>query len=232
MEDSSNNMGKDVSLRSYFERIIEEHQQAIKVAEQEREKTAVNVRKGLEDAMKSGDDRLEDHIQHQIAQVQASLESLNTRLKERDKRTDDRYTFDQDKFTDFKETVTARFTQVNEFRGALDDLGKLMATMKDLKGLSDKVEAVHERHRDDINKKLSLDRFDATLMEWANWRSTIDQWKDRTMGKGEGVSGTTRTIMTIAVFIATLLGILSFFLSWNNQVKINSNAERIEQIKP
>jgi hypothetical protein len=35
----------------------------------------------------------------------------------------------QDKFED---TVTARFVQINEFRGALDDLGKDMATRREL----------------------------------------------------------------------------------------------------
>jgi hypothetical protein len=60
-------------------------------------------------------------------------------------------------------SIDQRFDGVNEFRGALNDLGKTMATKQDVGNLTDKVvaadealearfEALYQRNRDDIDK--------------------------------------------------------------------------------
>lgn len=43
----------------------------------------------------------------------------------------------------FEETVASRFASVNELRGALDDLGKGMATRRELESFKDEYRAAH-----------------------------------------------------------------------------------------
>lgn len=218
-----------VTTREYFERIIKEHQQAINIADQEREKTAHNVRSALKETMKSGDERLEDHITHQIQQVQQALASLNLLMTERDKRTDERVVTDQKRFDEFKESVTARFTQVNEFRSALDDLNKLMATTKELQSLEDKLVPMLDRNRDEVNKKLSYETWNNTLDDWRIWRGGMDTWRDKSTGNREGIGGTFRIFASVAIFIATVLAIISFLIAMNNRSGIDKNTDRISQ---
>lgn len=230
-------------LTRYFERVFKEHSEAVKVADLEREKSAANVRRALEETMKAGDARLEDHITHQIEQVKQALASLNAILKERDDRSTDQRKAEEQRFLEFKERTSSNFENVNELRGALDDQGKLMATRRDLEGLAGKVLPMIERNREDLGilrtDIIGKDTYNAAVKEWSKWRDDIDRWKDRTAGKGEGVTGTTRIAMGVAIFIATMLGIISFFISVTNKASIDRNTNRIsgqssngESVKP
>lgn len=231
--DDMNGLDSRITVRGYFERIIKEHQEAIKVAEQERSKTAENVRRALEEQMKAGDMRLEDHITHQIEQIKQGLASLNAILKERDDRTVEQRKYEEQRFLEFKEMTSNEFKHVNEFRASLDDLGKLMATRRDTESLSEKLQAAIDRNRDDISEIRSQiigkETYNAGVAEWTKWRTDIDTWKDRTAGKGEGVSGTTKVAIGVAVFIATVLGIISFFMAVTNKDNIDKHTQRIYQ---
>lgn len=118
--------------------------------------------RALESSITQGDVALRDYIENQIGQIRASLAAQQ--------RAEDK----------FESTVQRRFDQVNEFRGALDDLGKTMATRRELEtavnSLNDKVEAARiERAqqlndaRDSTNKKL-----DEVAKQVGELRSRID----------------------------------------------------------
>jgi hypothetical protein len=68
-------MGEAVPLRQYFEAILEEHRHAEAIAEQEREKAAVALRAELARAIDEGDRNLRGHIQQQVEQIGAALQS-------------------------------------------------------------------------------------------------------------------------------------------------------------
>lgn len=62
-----------VPLRDYIETIFADHDRAVQVAEQEREKAARALRIELERAIAEGDRNLRDHIENQIQQIMAAL---------------------------------------------------------------------------------------------------------------------------------------------------------------
>lgn len=109
----------------------------------ERDKAAINLQVELARAIKEGDDRLREHIANQFAQIDAALISADKLEVERLSRADSdihalaeklevlrvAQASAQDKF---ERSVESRFAQVNEFRSALDDLGKTMATRREL----------------------------------------------------------------------------------------------------
>ena len=102
------------ALKAHFEALLAEKERALLEASQEREKAAAALRIEMARAIDQGDDRLREHIANQIAAIQAALTA--------EQRASDK----------FEDTVVARFAQVNEFRGSLDDLGKQMATRREL----------------------------------------------------------------------------------------------------
>ena len=137
--------------------------------------------------MKAGDDRLTDHINHQIEQVNQALKALNAILTERDGRANDRMIAAQRQFEEFKQTVMDRFASVNEFRGSLADLSKMMATRIELIALGEKFQPVIDRNREEINHRLQKETFDVKMGEIAEWHEGIDTWRNEIAGKGEGV---------------------------------------------
>ncbi len=80
-----------VTPLAYIERVLKEQQEALRIAETEREKAAATLRASLEREIQSGDARLTEHIDHQVEQVRQGLVSLQALLHERDGRMDDRF---------------------------------------------------------------------------------------------------------------------------------------------
>lgn len=220
--------GDKVPLKLYFERILGEHREAIRIADIEREKTAQNVRRALEENMKAGDSRLEDHITHQIEQVHQALASLTSLMKERDARMDDYKVTEARQFQEFKETVTQRFNQVNEFRGALEDLNKMMATTKELDAVGDKIMPLIDRNRDEVGKKVSMETYNTALDEWRIWRGTMEKWRHEMAGKGEGISSTGKIAIGVVTFLALLLGIMNTISVFS---KVNEKDNRPQQVE-
>lgn len=138
-----------------------EQHRALDQANQEREKAAVQLRVELARAIAEGDDRLREHISNQIQQINAALISGEKLELERLARVDadvrslareqtllrETSTAAQNKF---ENEVAARFTQVNEFRASLDDLGKAMATRRELESS----QATSQGRYEDLSKQL------------------------------------------------------------------------------
>jgi len=125
-----NGLDQRISMRGYFERIMQEQkearevlrketQEAMRIAETEREKAASNVRAALEEHMHAGDARLQDHITHQVEQVRMSLASLQLLMAERDGRMDDRFTAHREALAKADFALTGRLEQMNEFRSQI-----------------------------------------------------------------------------------------------------------------
>lgn len=170
-----------------------EQHRALDQANEEREKAATQLRVELARAINEGDDRLREHIANQIMQIRSALESSEKLELERLARVDadvralareqailrETSNSAQNKF---EIEVSDRFKQVNEFRASLDDLGKTMATRRELEA----VQVTSGERYDDVSKQLQelrsrLDTGPADLR-------ALQQRFDLTAGRGEGVS--------------------------------------------
>jgi len=87
----------------------------------------------------------------------------------------------QRQFEEFKQTVMDRFASVNEFRGSLADLSKMMATRIELIALGEKFQPVIDRNSEEINHRLQKETFDVKMGEIAKWQkaSTSGATKSR-----------------------------------------------------
>lgn len=171
-----------------------EQQRAIDRAAEEREKAAMNLRIELARSIEEGDARLREHIMNQVSQIQSALEAA---LRASDK---------------FEETVKARFTQVNEFRAALDDLGKQMATRREMEtavtNLADNIEKARtERQR-------SIEELQAAIQELRSRLDTgtdlrhLQARLDLDTGRNEGVKASWGNMAALIAAAATTLGIV------------------------
>jgi len=97
------------------------------------------AKEALDSKMKAGDQELLSHIQAQRVSVDAALKSLQELDRERDKA--------QNKF---ESNVHDRFATVNEFRAALEDLGKTMATRRETEDLK----KTTDQRFDEVSKQL------------------------------------------------------------------------------
>jgi len=125
-----NTLDEKISLRGFFERVLQEQKEAreilsretkeaMRIAESEREKAAENVRRALEENMEMGDSRLQDHIDHQVEQVRQALTSLQMLLVERDGRMDDRFGAFKEAISKADTSLTIRLEQMNQFRSQI-----------------------------------------------------------------------------------------------------------------
>lgn len=126
-----NGIDNRISIRGFFERVLTEQKEArevlsretkeaMRIAEAEREKAAANIRRALEENMKAGDERLQDHITHQVEQVRQALASLNLLMSERDMRMDDRFKAAQEAIQKAESSLAVRLEQMNEFRAQIN----------------------------------------------------------------------------------------------------------------
>jgi hypothetical protein len=99
----------------------------------------------------------------------------------------------QDKF---ESNVAARFIAVNEFRSALEDLGKTMATRRELEA------AAH----------LSSDRYETLNNTIGSLRSRLDSGEGRDHGEAAQKNEARQSVTLIQGFIATLLAIITLGL--------------------
>jgi len=110
-----------VTPLAYIERVLKEQQEALRIAETEREKAAATLRTSLEREIKSGDERLSDHIDHQVEQVRQGLASLQALLHERDGRMDDRFEAHREAIEKAEVSLNKRLEGMNMFRDQLKD---------------------------------------------------------------------------------------------------------------
>jgi hypothetical protein len=91
----------------------------------------------------------------------------------------------------FEEAVASRFIQVNEFRGALDDLGKQMATRRELESLANQLS--------DLRSKIDIGP--AAL-------ASLQSQSDATAGRREGMQLTAGLLFAGLAALGTVIGII------------------------
>lgn len=151
-----------------------EQQRALDQADRERERAADKLRTELARQIDEGDDRLREHIAQQFQQINAALvsaERLETTrfgsttesLRATEKQLEvlrHAAVIAQDKF---ERNVESRFEQVNEFRGSLDDLGKTMATRREMEQINS---ALNSKMDDSIiQRNVKFDEINKSLQE-------------------------------------------------------------------
>lgn len=171
-------------------------------AGEEREKAASTLRVELARAIHEGDDRLREHIANQIMQIRDALISAEKLEVERLARLDARVDSvaetqevlrqaARETQSEFKTDIKDRFANVNEFRNALDDLGKQMATRRELEALGTALAEL--RSRIDVGPEQL---------------QTLQSRADTAAGRQTGVQASTGMLFAAAAFIATVLGIV------------------------
>ncbi len=174
------NVIEDVAVTplAYIERVMKEQQEALRIAETEREKAAAVLRFSLEREIAAGDIRLSDHIDDQVAQVRLSLESLKEFLHERDGRMDDRFIAHKEAIGKAEVSLNKRLEAMNEFREELRDQAATFATREAMDAGSKQLSVLIERNREDLAEQrgvyLRVAAFDAALSELAAWRTKVD----------------------------------------------------------
>jgi hypothetical protein len=113
---------------------------------------------------------------------------------------------DHTAFDAFKRETADRFNQVNEFRSALDDLGKTMATRRELEAN----DALSGTRYDEIQKQLTelrsrLDRGPAEL-------STIVQQQAIAQGRQQGTAATANMLYLVSVVVITAISAVAAVL--------------------
>jgi septal ring factor EnvC (AmiA/AmiB activator) len=132
-------------------------------------------------------DTLKAHLDEKIVAVQLRVDEQVDRIDERHA-------------TEVSETA-ARFRQVNEFRGALDDLGKTMATRRELEASIASIAArMDEMSKDVSTLRSRIDVGPAELQQ-------LQQGASKQAGRQEGISALTGTLLAVG-------GLVLAFLIW------------------
>jgi len=193
-----------VALREYVEALVHEHQRAIEIAEREREKAALALRGAehratdaaererekaanilaseLRDRIFAGDTRLAEHIQQQIGQIAAALESARreqvlvaSAAKEAIEKAE--------------KATEKRFDAVNAFRAQLSDQANAFMPRE-----------VVESQIDEIRKQL------------AHVNSRLDQTAGRTVGAGQNRDDNRATTGQLIAALGVLVAFMGLII--------------------
>lgn len=210
-----------------------EQHRALDQANEEREKTAAQLRIGLERAIDEGDDRLREHILNQIQQIKAALESGEKLELERLARVDAdvrslareqtllRETSTQAQ-SKFENEVSERFKQVNEFRASLDDLGKTMATRREMEASSITSQERYDEHSKQLQDLRS--RLDIGPQGLVDLRARVDQSGGRVAGVAEGRTESRTTLDTTTKVIGAVIGAIVLLLAVLNYTSLHRSS--------
>lgn len=220
---------EQISLGEHLEVVLREKDRAIEMATEEREKAASALRLEMERAVREGDERLREHISNQIMQIQSALESaeklevtrfdaLQNALAAVVREQEALRLAQRDAQLKFERSVESRFTQVNEFRGSLDDLSKQMATRRELEtGLSTALDGIEKARQE---RQHQIEDLRATLAEL---RSRLDVGAPQipelqafvasNLGKQEQKSEGRAQISSTTAIIGTVIAVIAFALA-------------------
>lgn len=210
-----------------------EQQRALDQAGRERDKAAENLRIELARAMNEGDDRLREHISQQVLQINAALVSaeklevervnaINQKIEGDEKVVEALRVSFSDRIDKFETSVADRFKQVNEFRGSLDDLGKQMATRRELEGLS---ASLNQRHEELVKTLGELrSRIDVGPAALGTLQQRIDTQTGQVIGAGEARASTKSAITTGGAILAALATLLGIFTTYQITKNSTSNS--------
>lgn len=191
----------DVSLREYVEAILAEKGNAARVADDEREKSASALRDSLARAIAEGDERLREHIQNQIAQINAALTSsealevarvsalkseFDARMTAMDRATDLQLAARDEAIDKADKAGEKRFDAVNEFRGQLADQQHTLVTRE---------------------------LFDAKNDGLAARIATLEQNQSSTSGQIAGTRSAVAAMVTAAVVIISIVSFVANYIT-------------------
>lgn len=183
----------------------------------------------LKEEINSGDQQLLLHIQAQRDQVRSQKEAIDAALQAIDKQTLQAETHRRDAAAalrreqdNFKETVKEKFVDVNEFRGALDDLSKDMATRRELDALGQKLDEritslngkVDDRFRE---IQTALGALTSRLDLGPSGLAALTSGVAHQSGRSEGVGATAKALAAALASVLVLIGIYTALQSTRNQ---------------
>lgn len=165
-----------------------ERNRATDVAEREREKAAQALSVTLAQAIREGDERLREHIQNQVEQINAALTSVEEKAIIRQEGTqqqiDNRFHYTETAVAKAEANNEKRFASVNEFRSQLSD---------------------------QVTTFLPREVAEAQLEELRKAMSTVHSRLDLIQGHG---TGETETRSRQQVSIGQLIGIVSLVIAF------------------
>jgi hypothetical protein len=193
--------GAPVKLREYIEAILDEHQKAMELAADEREKAAVALREQLSERIAAGDANLREHIMQQVAQLSqliANIEQVSAQREEGLRREIAiQHAADQTAIAKAEAFNERRFEAANEWRGQSADRERsqqeqIQSFVTTLTPLS-KTEAVEEK----LTAVLQRDRADI---------EALTKRMDLQQGQAAGVRVTTSVAVTLITVGLAVLG--------------------------
>ena len=154
-----------------------------------------------------------------MAEIRASREECKAGLKHLEESVEAAEKNSKENVEKALASIDRRFDSVNEFRDALSDLSKRMATQASLSAMSDKYETavknleirfqeLYERNRAEINKSLPRETFVTALDEWSTWRATVNNYMATGMGRQEGARATWGQIAGAIAVAVALVGVV------------------------
>jgi DNA repair exonuclease SbcCD ATPase subunit len=153
-------------LRREMQTISQESHRAITEAGNEREKAAQALSTNMRQSIKEGDDRLREHIENQVNQIEAALEAA---------RRETHFANDSAKTAIEKgETATdKRFDAVNEFRKELGDRWARTMPREVAESMMAEFEKRLDKTERDMDKRggaeAAVDRRKQAVQPWAIW---------------------------------------------------------------
>jgi hypothetical protein len=196
-------------LRRETETITAASQRAIVEAGHEREKAAQALATALERSIREGDERLREHIENQIHQIQAALEAARRETGFANEGAQ--------KAIDKAEIATEkRFEVVNAFREQLADQASRFVPREvadaENKDALRRVEANAEAIAGLRNTMLPRERFDTTISDWTTWREITDRRLSEQAGAARGITssvgvtvGIAGVLLTVVIIVITVL---------------------------
>lgn len=153
-------------LRREMETISMSAQRAIEETSKERDKAALALSENTRQSIKDGDERLREHIQNQVNQIEAALESA---------RRETHFANDSAKEAINKAEVATdkRFEGVNEFRKELGDRWARTMPREVAESMMAEFEKRLDKAERDLDKRVgaetAVDRRRQTTQPWAIW---------------------------------------------------------------
>lgn len=197
----------DITTQDFIERILQERDLAVRLAESEREKAALNLRTALEREIAAGDDRLADHVNSQVEQIKQALASLKELLGERDGRMDDRFESHKEAITKAETSLNSRLEGMNEFREQLKEQSSTFITRDAIENINKQTAALIERNREDIQEGrliyLPVKAFEAAIKPLDDGLAALQRWQFKIAG----------AIAILTLILPLVTGLLVYFLT-------------------
>ncbi len=144
------------------------------------------------------------------AQLAARIDGLNAVLNAEIKRLDQADEFIRDAIEVARREGERGQEKANEFRGALDDLGRTMATQREVEAFKEQYRAAHELLRGQV--------------------AELGRRFDVSVGRQAGMTGTAKMAAGVLSTILVAIGIYTAVQSTNNGNKIPDNLPTVTTV--